>query len=118
VNLLSTTLLGIRERFRDLGILKTVGLAPGQVVTSVLTGVGALTLLAIAVGIPLGMVVTRALFDVLGNQIGIGSGVGTMPGWIGLTAVVPTVLALGLLGGLLPAQRAGRLRIADALRYE
>jgi putative ABC transport system permease protein len=118
VNLLSTTLLGIRERFRDLGILKTVGLAPGQVVTSVLTGVGALTMLAIVVGIPLGMVVTRALFDVLGNQIGIGSGVGTMPGWIGLTAVVPTVLALGLLGGLLPAQRAGRLRIADALRYE
>jgi len=118
VNLLATTMLGVRERFRDVGILRAVGMTPGQVVNSVLAGAGALAILAIAVGVPLGLVTTRIVFDELGERMGVGRDLGTMPAWTGLVALLPVVLGLAIVGGLLPARRASALHITHALRYE
>jgi putative ABC transport system permease protein len=118
VNLLSTTMLGVRERFRDLGIVKAVGLTPVQVIGGVLVGVGAVAVVAVVAGIPLGLAATRGLLDELGRQTGIGVGVGVMPGWLDLAALLPVVVLLALLGGIGPARRAAGLRVAEALRYE
>ncbi len=118
VNLLSTTMLGVRERFRDLGILKAVGLTPRQVIGGVLVGVGAVAVVAVVAGIPLGLAATRGLYDELGRQTGNGVGLGVMPGWLDLAALLPVVVVLALLGGIVPARRAAGLRVADALRYE
>jgi len=118
VNLLSTTMLGVRDRFRDIGILKTLGVTPRQVVGSVLVGVGALAGVAVLVGIPLGLVVTWALFAELGQRTGVGAEVGVMPGWTALTLILPVVGLLALGGGFLPARHAARLQVAEALRYE
>lgn len=118
VNLLSTTMLGVRERFRDAGILKAIGVTPAQVVRSVLAGVAALALLAVLVGIPLGLAVTQILFNELGRRLGVGPGVGTMPSWPALMVLLPAAVLLALLGGILPARRAASLPVADALRYE
>jgi putative ABC transport system permease protein len=118
VNLLSTTMLGVRERFRDLGIGKAVGLTPVQVLAGVLVGVGAVALVAVVAGIPLGLAATRWLYDELGRQTGTGAGVGVMPGWLDLALLLPVVVGLALLGGIGPARRAAGLRVAAALRYE
>jgi putative ABC transport system permease protein len=118
VNLLSTTMLGVRERFRDIGILKSVGLTPLQVIVGVLAGVGAVAVLALVAGIPLGLAAARWLYDELGRQTGIGVGLGVMPGGLDLAVLLPVVVGLALLGGIGPARRAAGLRVADALRYE
>ena len=118
VNLLSTTMLGVRERVRDVGILKAIGMTPAEVVRSVLVGVGALTVLAVAVGIPLGLLVTRLLFAELGRRVGVGSGLGVMPGWLGLATLPPAAVLIGVAGGIVPARRAAGLRVTEALRYE
>ncbi|HEU0115502.1 MAG TPA: FtsX-like permease family protein [Thermomicrobiales bacterium] len=118
VNLLTTTMLGVRERFRDVGILKSIGFTPFQAVESVLTGVGALAVVAVAVGIPLGLLVTRLLFDELGRRIGVGPGLGVMPRWSSLVLLLPAAVLLAILGGLLPARRAAAFRVSEALRYE
>jgi putative ABC transport system permease protein len=118
VNLLSTTMLGVRERFRDIGIVKALGLTPGQVIGSVLAGVGAVALVAVVAGIPLGLAATRGLYDELGRQTGTGVGIGVMPGRLDLALLLPVVVVLALLGGIGPARRAAGLRVAEALRYE
>lgn len=118
VNLLSTTMLGVRERFRDIGILKTLGLTPRQVVGSIFAGVAALAAMAVVVGIPLGLLVSRALFDELGKRTGVGAGLAVMPAASALALVVPVVGLLALGSGFLPARHAARLKVAEALRYE
>jgi putative ABC transport system permease protein len=118
VNLISTTMLGVRERFRELGIVKAVGLTPIQMIGGVLAGVGTVSAVAALAGIPLGLAATRGLYDELGRQTGIGVGVGVMPEWLDLAALLPIVVVLGLLGGIGPARRAANLQVTEALRYE
>jgi putative ABC transport system permease protein len=118
VNLLTTALLGVRERVRDLGIFKAVGLTPGQVMTTVVTGAGLLAALAALAGIPLGLLVTRLLFDQLGEQTGIGSGVGVMPPFLLLLLLIPATVILAALASALPARRAAQVQVAEALRWE
>jgi putative ABC transport system permease protein len=118
VNLLSSLLLNIRERRRDFAILKTVGFTPGQVAQAVFWGSGTLAVFAVAAGLPLGLVATRVMFDVLSNAAGIGSGVGAMPGALWLAPLVPGAIALAALATVVPARRAAEVEVAEVLRYE
>ena len=63
VNLLTTLLLVTRERARDFGILKAIGLTPRGVLGVVTSGGAALALIAVAVGIPVGIVLFRMLMS-------------------------------------------------------
>jgi putative ABC transport system permease protein len=118
INLLSSQLLSIRERRRDFAILKTVGFTPSQIVGSVFAGSSVIALLAIAVGLPVGLVVTRVMFDILSNAAGIGPGVGRLPGAMWLLPLVPLALVVAALASAIPARIANSLRVAEALRYE
>jgi putative ABC transport system permease protein len=118
VNLLSSLLLNIRERRRDFAILKTVGFTPGQVALAVFCGSVALAVLAVAAGLPLGLLATRAMFDVLSSAAGIGTGVGAMPGLLWLLPLVPGAVAVAVLATVLPARRAAGVEVAEVLRYE
>jgi putative ABC transport system permease protein len=118
VNLLTTALLGVRERVRDLGIFKAVGLTPGQVVTTVIAGAGLLALLGAVAGIPLGLVVTRLLFEQLGRQTEMGTSIGVMPSVPLLLLLIPATLLLAALASWLPARRAAAVQVAESLRYE
>ncbi len=118
INLLSSQLLSVRERRRDFAILKTLGFTPAQITASVLSGSMFLALVALAIGIPLGLVATRVLFDILTNAAGIGSGVGSLPGVLWLLPLLPIVLLVAALMSALPARTASKLEVAEALRYE
>jgi putative ABC transport system permease protein len=118
VNILTTTMLGVRERIREVGVLKAVGSTPLQTMTSVLTGVCALALLAALVGLPLGLGATRLLFNELGQQVGVGGDLGIMPGPSTLAIVFVLSIVIVILGGLLPARHASMIRVTDALRHE
>ena len=117
-NVLTTILFAVQERRRDIAVFKTVGMRPGQVVTSVLVSGALSAAVALVIGIPLGVVITQALYNFLFASMNIGAGIVVRPDGLWLAALVPIVLLVALLGSILPARRAARLQVVEALRYE
>ncbi|WP_028067232.1 ABC transporter permease [Solirubrobacter soli] len=116
VNLLTTLLLVTRERARDFGILKALGLTPRGVLTVVNAGGAALGAIAIVIGIPAGIVIFRALMSAMSPSEGADI-VGT-PGPLALLLILPAVALVTALASSLPARNAGRASAATVLRAE
>jgi putative ABC transport system permease protein len=111
--MVNTLALSVYERTRELGMLRAVGTTRRQA-RRMIRHEGVITaLIGAALGLPLGVflaaLVTRALseFDVR-FSIPVG------------TLVILTVVAVlaGLVAALLPARRAARLNVLQALQYE
>ena len=116
VNLLATLLLVTRERARDFAIFKAVGLTPRGVLAVVNSGGAVLGLIALAIGIPLGLLVFRSVMALLSPSEG--TDIVGVPGPLALTLVVPVVLAVTALASSLPARNAARASAAGVLRAE
>jgi len=116
-NLMSTSLLSILERVRDFGIQKTLGLTPYQIAGSVMVGSVTLALIALLVGIPLGIWLMQVFVGQVGIQMGAGPDFYTIH-WSGISLLVPLLVLLALVSSLAPALHAARLEVIDALRYE
>jgi putative ABC transport system permease protein len=105
----NTIAQSVRERIPELAILKTLGFGDRAVLGFVLAEAAAFCviggLLGLAVATPLGVVITQAT----GGNLPV-----AVDGTVWLTGVVAIVL-LSLAVGLLPALRAARLTIVDAL---
>jgi putative ABC transport system permease protein len=116
VNLLTTLLLGIRERVRDFAIFKVVGLTPRQVLAAVTSGGTLLASVAVVGGIAIALPVFHALV-VLTNPTD-GPDLVTAPTWWWILLMFPGALVFTTLASLLPARRAAAIKPAEALRYE
>jgi putative ABC transport system permease protein len=106
----NTMALTIRERTREIGVLKTLGF-PGQRILRMVLGES--VLLALLGGVPglvLAAIIAFMLRENLSNFV---PGFAMTPGiaLIGLALI----LSLGLITGIIPALNAMRLRIAAAL---
>jgi putative ABC transport system permease protein len=107
----NTMAQSVRERTGELAVLKTLGFSRGQVLGLVLAESCLLALL----GGGLGIAVAWGLITVLGDPTHGQLPVFYFPGpYITLGAALAVLL--GLVTGALPAARAMRLRIVDALR--
>jgi putative ABC transport system permease protein len=113
LNLLATLLLGVRERVRDLGLLKAAGLTPRQVTTSFVTAQGVLAMVAVAIGIPLGLALFRGVIEANDSADEF-----AYPTWWWLALLAPAAVALVLAIAAPLGRRAAAIRVADALRYE
>jgi putative ABC transport system permease protein len=113
VNLVATVLLAVRERVRDMGVLKAVGVTPSQLGRSVLSSQGILGLIAALVGIPLGLGLFRLAIGLTG-----GSDDFAYPDWWWLALVPPAIVAAVLVLTYPLARHAAGIRVAEALRYE
>jgi len=106
----NTMAIAVRERMRELAVLKAVGFSDGFVLVSIL----AETVLVAAVGGGVGLAVAK-LFTLRGDPTG-----GLLPVfYLPSTAIVlgfSLALAVGLLAGILPALSGMRVRVVDALR--
>ena len=117
----NTVVLNIREKARDIAILKAIGMTPGQVVAMVLASVALLGLVGAAVGLPGGMLLHRKILVVMG-QIAASTNVPNQyfnvfsP--IVLAAVAGGGIVIALLGSMLPAQWAARSRVTEVLQTE
>ncbi|MFF2026779.1 FtsX-like permease family protein [Streptomyces sp. NPDC058171] len=113
----NTVLLNTRERRRDLGMLKSIGMTPGQVVTMTVTSMAGLGAVAAVIGIPLGMIGHRLVVDNVGVIAFPESmkDVWNAPHLLGLALAGVTI---AVLGALVPARSAARLTIAKVLHNE
>ena len=105
----NTIAQSVRERIPELAILKTLGFTDGAVLGFVLAEAAALCiiggLVGLAIATPLGVAITNAT----GGNLPV-----AVDGKVWLTGAI-TIVVLSLAVGLLPALRAARLTIVDAL---
>jgi putative ABC transport system permease protein len=112
--LVAVALLSVRERTRDYGVLKAIGLTPRQITSTVVSANAALALAASLLAVPLGIGLYLAL-------AGITSGStedAVVAPWRSLALIpIGTVLVVAAATGV-PARLATRISTSDALRYE
>ena len=107
---------GVRRRRRDLALLKTLGFTRGQVSGAVAWQASTIGVIALVVGIPLGVVLGRWAWSALANNLGTVSEP-IVPIALLLVAI-PVVLVLLNAVAYLPGRVAARLRPATVLRSE
>ncbi|MGW0187577.1 FtsX-like permease family protein [Streptomyces sp. NPDC003362] len=113
----NTVLLNIRERRRDLGMLKSIGMTPPQVMVMTVTSVAALGAVGGVLGIPLGVVAHRLVVDHVG-VISFPEAMKQVWHLPQLAALVLAGVVIAVLGALIPARTAARLTIAEVLHNE
>jgi putative ABC transport system permease protein len=112
--LVAVALLSVRERIRDYGVLKAIGLTPRQITSTVVSAHAALALLASLLAIPLGIGLYLALYRIAGDTT---EDAVIAPWWSLALIPIGTVLVV-VAATSLPARLATRIHTADALRYE
>jgi putative ABC transport system permease protein len=112
--LVAVALLSVRERVRDYGVLKAIGLTPRQLVSSLVSAHAALALLAALVSIPVGIGLYLAVYGIAGGS----AEDRVLAPWWWLALVPIATLLLVAAATSLPARLATRIPTADALRYE
>jgi putative ABC transport system permease protein len=104
----------VRERVRDYGVLKAIGLTPRQLTSTLVSAHAALALVAALVSLPVGIGLYVAVYGMAG---GSSDDLVIAPWWWLALVPVATVLVVAAATDL-PARLATRIPIADALRYE
>jgi len=113
IGIVNTMALSIFERTRELGLLRAVGMTRGQVhrmvrwEAAIVSSVGAL--FGAVVGVIFGVLVVIATPDEVLSNLAIP--------WIPLIAIVVVAGLVGLVAGFLPARRAGKLNVLDAISH-
>ena len=112
--LVAIALLSVRERIRDYGVLKAIGLTPRQIASSIVSAHAAVALVAAVLSIPVGIVLYRAVYATSGGD---SADLVIARLWSLILVPIGTVLLVTAATSL-PARLATRIPTADALRYE
>jgi putative ABC transport system permease protein len=111
--MINTLALAVFERTRELGMLRAVGMTRWQARVMIGSESVITALIGAALGLPLGMflaaLVTRAL-----DQYDVRYAIPLTP----LLAFAVIAVLVGLVAAIMPAQRAARLNVLQALQYE
>ena len=106
----------IRRRRRDLAILKTIGFQRRQLTSTVAWQASTLSVVALLVGIPVGIAVGRWIWSAFSNQLGIIPSP-ALP-LLGVLLTIPATLLLANLIAFVPGRAAARVKAATVLRTE
>jgi putative ABC transport system permease protein len=111
--MINTLVLSVFERTRELGMLRAVGMTRRQVRAMVRDESVITALIGAALGLPLGVLLAALITKALSSE-GVSF---SLPVPSLVVFAIIAVLA-GVLASLLPARRASRLNVLEALAYE
>ncbi len=122
--LVNTLITAVMERVREFGMLRAIGMRPGQIVVQVLVESTLIMLLGLGGGIAAGIGLTVLFADGIDlsnfaqgvEMVGLGSRLTPRLMWDDVVLVVELSIFLGLIGSGYPAWRAVRVKVLDALR--
>ncbi|MGO8864517.1 MAG: FtsX-like permease family protein [Acidimicrobiales bacterium] len=106
--------VSVARRRREIGLLKVLGFVNRQVASAVAWQATALALIGIIIGVPLGVVVGRAIWNAFANNLGAVP-VSVVPIWL-VGVLVAGVLVVANLLAIGPALVATRSKPASLLR--
>ena len=111
--MINTLVLAVFERTRELGMLRAIGMSRRQMRRMIRHESIVTALIGAALGLPLGVLLAALTTRALGS-LGIGF---HLPGQQ-LAAFVLLAIVAGIGAAVLPARRAARLNVLQALQYE
>ncbi|MFL7792791.1 MAG: ABC transporter permease, partial [Anaerolineae bacterium] len=117
INVFNTSLLAMREKVRTVGILKTVGMTPAQVMAMANTSAGSLGLFATVLGIPIGLIFTQGLLNILAAAYGFSDTNVTLD-LLYIAGLIPAIVLVSVIGSAIPGRWAARVSIVQVLRSE
>jgi putative ABC transport system permease protein len=107
-NLLTATVVGMRDHQHEVGVLAAMGLTPRQVMATLVTNTMILTALGVASGIVTGLFIAPRLINMQGATSGIGSGIAVSLSPAAIAAILAVALATAALAALILARRTTR----------
>ncbi len=111
--MVNTLVLSVFERTREIGMLRAIGMTRRQVRRMIRQESVITALIGAGLGLPLGIFLAAVFTQALSDQgIGFSLPIGS------LIAFTIVAIAAGVLAAVLPARRAARLNVLEALHYE
>jgi putative ABC transport system permease protein len=107
----NTVAMAVRERTREMGILRTLGYAPGEILQLVLGESVVISLAGGVVGLGLGWLLAKGLMAG-GSAFGF-----TGIRWQAMAIVLGMAALIGLVAALVPALIAARKNVVESIRF-
>jgi putative ABC transport system permease protein len=107
-NLLTATVVGMRDHRHEVGVLAAIGLTPRQVTATLVVNTMILTALGVTRGTVVGLVAAPRLINMQGWTSGIGSGIAASLGMAAIAEILAVALAIAAATALFLARRTTR----------
>jgi putative ABC transport system permease protein len=107
-NLLTATVVGMRDHRHEVGVLAAIGLTPRQVTATLVVNTMILTALGVTSGTVVGLVAAPRLINMQGWTSGIGSGIAASLGMAAIAEILAVALAIAAATALFLARRTTR----------
>lgn len=132
INIINTMTMAIYERTREIGVMKVLGCELGNIRTMFLLESSTIGFIGGLIGLGISLIASFVLnnlstlgqgldlFGLMGGGYYMGGGGGTIsiiPPWLMLAALVFATL-VGLVAGILPANKAVKISALEAIRHE
>ncbi|GAA1266601.1 MULTISPECIES: ABC transporter permease [Streptomyces] len=116
----NTVVLSSRERRRDLGMLKSIGMTPRQVTAMMVVSMAGLGLVGGLLGLPLGVAAYRVVIPMTEHSAHLAFPARMLDVWHpgSMTLLALAGVAIAALGAVIPARTAARQTIARVLHTE
>jgi putative ABC transport system permease protein len=107
-NLLTATVVGMRDHRHEVGVLAAMGLTPRQVMATLVVNTMILTALGVTSGIVAGLVIAPRLINMQAQTSGIGSGIAVSLSATAIAETLALALAIAAATALFLARRTTR----------
>lgn len=119
IGIMNIMLVSVTERTREIGIRKSLGAKGKNIRWQFIIEAGTTSAIGGTIGIGFGVLCANILTFVIGAIVGTGSSdFHAVPTASGIAVAFGVSVAIGVLFGYLPANKAAKLNPIDALRYE
>ena len=107
--------LSVRHRRRDLALLRAVAATPGQIRRMIVAEAALVSLVAVALGLPAGVVATGWVRDQMVSRGLVPEGFPIAVGALSAASAALLIVAAAVLAALIAARRTARIRPVEAL---